>query len=206
MKNILSKIFSSKTDLNSKEKYFLEITNRTKVSKLFKVFSNFSDLSEIRYVGGCVRNFLKSKKIDDIDIATIFSPDQIKIKLSGSNFRVIDTGIEHGSVTVVANNKKFELTTLRKDLKTDGRHADIEIIDNWQEDSKRRDFTINAIYLNKKGNITYNDKPNFDIYTKFLYWLNSDYNDNEDEEINVTNLVYKKNAGGYSHGVLQSFN
>lgn len=62
------------------------------------------------------------------------------------------------------------------------------------------------IYLNKKGNITYNDKPNFDIYTKFLYWLNSDYNDNENEEINVTNLVYKKNAGGYSHGVLQSLN
>ncbi len=105
------------------------------------------------FVGGCVRNFLKSKKIDDIDIATIFSPDQIKIKLSRSNFRVIDTGIEHGSVTVVANNKKFELTTLRKDLNTDGRHADIEIIDNWQEDSKRRDFTINAIYLNKKGKI-----------------------------------------------------
>ena len=68
-------------------------------------------------------------------------------------FKIIDTGIEHGSVTVVTDNKKFELTTLRKDLKTDGRHAEIETIYDWKEDSKRRDFTINAIYLNKKGKI-----------------------------------------------------
>ena len=70
-----------------------------------------------------------------------------------SSFKIIDTGIVHGSVTVILNDKKFELTTLRKDLKTDGRHAEIETIDDWREDSKRRDFTINAIYLNKKGKI-----------------------------------------------------
>ena len=105
------------------------------------------------FVGGCVRNYLQSKKIEDIDIATIFTPDEIKKKLQNSKFKIIDTGVEHGSVTVISENNKFELTTLRRDIRTDGRHAEIETIDNWKEDSKRRDFTINAIYLNKKGKI-----------------------------------------------------
>ena len=70
-----------------------------------------------------------------------------------SNFKVINTGLDHGSVTVVLDATKFELTTLRKDIKTDGRHAKIETIDDWKEDSKRRDFTINAIYLNKRGKL-----------------------------------------------------
>ena len=105
------------------------------------------------FVCGCVRNHLLSKKIDDIDIATIFTPNQIKKKLQNSNFKIIDTGLEHGSVTIISKEKKFELTTLRKDIKTDGRHAEIETIDSWREDSKRRDFTINAIYLSKKGKI-----------------------------------------------------
>ena len=105
------------------------------------------------FVGGCVRNYLQSKKITDIDMATIFSPDELKKKLQNSKFKVIDTGLEHGSVTVVFDHNKFELTTLRKDIKTDGRHAEIKTIGDWKEDSKRRDFTINAIYLSKKGKI-----------------------------------------------------
>ena len=105
------------------------------------------------FVGGCVRNYLQSKKITDIDMATIFSPDELKKKLQNSKFKVIDTGLEHGSVTVVLDHNKFELTTLRKDIKTDGRHAEIKTIGDWKEDSKRRDFTINAIYLSKKGKI-----------------------------------------------------
>ena len=71
------------------------------------------------------REYLQSKKIDDIDIATIFTPDELK-KLHNSKFKIIETGLEHGSVTIVLDNKKFELTTLRKDIKTDGRHAEIE--------------------------------------------------------------------------------
>ena len=105
------------------------------------------------FVGGCVRNYLQSKKIVDIDMATILTPDEIKKKLQNSKFKVIDTGLEHGSVTIVLDQNKFELTTLRKDVKTDGRHAEIKTIDDWKEDSKRRDFTINAIYLSKKGKI-----------------------------------------------------
>ena len=110
------------------------------------------------FVGGCVRNFLQSKKIVDIDIATIFTPLEIKKKLKNTNFKVIDTGIDHGSVTVILNDKKFELTTLRKDIKTDGRHAEVKLINDWEEDSKRRDFTINAIYLNKRGKYLIHNK------------------------------------------------
>ena len=106
-----------------------------------------------RFVGGCVRKYLSNDEIDDIDIATILSSDEIKEKFKNTNFKVIDTGIKHGTVTLVSEKLKLELTTLRKDLETDGRHAEVEYIDNWQLDSERRDFTINAIYLDINGNI-----------------------------------------------------
>ncbi len=106
-----------------------------------------------RFVGGCVRKYLSSDKIDDIDIATILSTDDIKEKFKNTNFKVLDTGVRHGTVTLVSDNLKLELTTLRKDQVTDGRHAEVEYIDNWQLDSERRDFTINAIYLDINGKI-----------------------------------------------------
>ena len=136
-------------------KYFFPFYNSKDIKFLFKNLEDGEpkDKEIAMFVGGCVRNFLKSKKIDDIDIATILTPEELKKKLRHSSFKIIDTGIVHGSVTVILNDKKFELTTLRKDLKTDGRHAEIETIDDWREDSKRRDFTMNAIYLNKNGKI-----------------------------------------------------
>ena len=106
-----------------------------------------------RFVGGCVRKYLSNDEIDDIDIATILSSEEIKEKFKNTNFKVIDTGITHVTVTLVSKKFKLELTTLRKDLKTDGRHAEVEYIDNWQLDSERRDFTINAIYLDINGKI-----------------------------------------------------
>ena len=106
-----------------------------------------------RFVGGCVRKYLLNEKIDDIDIATILSSDEIKEKLKSTNFKVVDTGLKHGTVTLVSEKLKLEITTLRKDLETDGRHAKVEYIDNWQVDSERRDFTINAIYLDINGKI-----------------------------------------------------
>ena len=125
------------------------------IKKLFYILEkNEEKNSQVAmFVGGCVRKFLTDENIDDIDIATIFSPEEIKEKFQNSEFKIIDTGIEHGSVTVVINSSKFEITTLRKDVKTDGRHAEVLFIDSWQQDSKRRDFTINAIYMNKKGKI-----------------------------------------------------
>ena len=106
-----------------------------------------------RFVGGSVRKYLSGEKIDDIDVATTLTIKQIKEKLRGSEFKIIDTGVEHGSVTIVSKNHKIEITTLRQDIKTDGRHAEIKKTDNWLLDSERRDFTINSIYLDINGKI-----------------------------------------------------
>tara|TARA_B100000963_G_scaffold359304_1_gene386284 strand:+ start:11726 stop:12973 length:1248 start_codon:yes stop_codon:yes gene_type:complete len=105
------------------------------------------------FVGGCVRKFLNNEKIDDIDIATSITTSQIKEKFKNSNYNIIESGIKHGTITLIEKDLKLEITTLRKDTKTDGRHAEVEYIDNWQEDSNRRDFTINAIYLDINGKI-----------------------------------------------------
>ena len=111
------------------------------------------DVITARFVGGCVRKYLTNEKIDDIDIATVLSAEEIKEKFKDTNFKVLETGIKHGTVTLVSDNFKLELTTLRKDVKTDGRHAEVELINNWHLDSERRDFTINSIYLDINGNI-----------------------------------------------------
>ena len=145
IENLISNLYS----------YFFPFYKNEDIKLLFEKLEDGErkDKEVAMFVGGCVRNHLQSKKIEDIDIATIFTPNELKKKLQHSKFNIIDTGLKHGSVTVVSNNVKFELTTLRKDIKTDGRHAEIETIDDWKEDSKRRDFTINAIYLNKEGKL-----------------------------------------------------
>ena len=106
-----------------------------------------------RFVGGCVRKYLTNDPIDDIDIATTLNTDEIKERFKNTNFKVVDTGVEHGTVTLVSDQFKLEITTLRKDVETDGRHAQVEYINNWYLDSERRDFTINAIYLDINGKI-----------------------------------------------------
>ena len=111
------------------------------------------DIIVARFVGGCVRKYLTGDKIDDIDIATILSTDEIKEKFKKTDFKIVDTGIKHGTVTLLSDQLKLELTTLRKDIQTDGRHAEVEYINDWQLDSERRDFTINAIYMNIDGKI-----------------------------------------------------
>jgi len=119
-----------------------------------KLQEGFSvDIVTARFVGGCVRKHLINDKVDDIDIATILSTKEIEEKFKDTNFKVIKTGITHGTVTLVSKKFKLELTTLRKDVETDGRHAEVEYISDWQLDSERRDFTINAIYLDINGNI-----------------------------------------------------
>ena len=105
------------------------------------------------FVGGCVRKYMLNEKIDDIDIATTLTPDEVIKKFENSNVKVKKTGIEHGTLTLIFEDQKFEITTLRHDVSTDGRHANIEFTENWREDSKRRDFTINAIYLDQKGKV-----------------------------------------------------
>ena len=150
---------SNKITLADKIKnYFFPFYKSKDIKKLFYILEknekNKQKNSQVAmFVGGCVRNYLTNENIDDIDIASIFSPEEIKEKFKNSEFKIIDTGIDHGSVTVIINSSKFEITTLRKDIKTDGRHAEVSYIGDWQQDSMRRDFTINAIYMDKRGKI-----------------------------------------------------
>ena len=120
------------------------------------IFSYLNDIgkeSAVRFVGGCVRKVICGENIDDIDLATSFEPDEVKKRLHREDIKVVDTGISHGTVTAILNKKKFEITTLRKDVSTDGRHANVEFTSNWEEDASRRDFTINAIYADIEGRI-----------------------------------------------------
>ena len=120
------------------------------------IFSHLNEIgkeSKVRFVGGCVRKSLCGESVDDIDLATSLEPHEVKKKLTKGNIKVIDTGISHGTVTAILNQKKFEITTLRKDVSTDGRHANVQFTLNWEQDAKRRDFTINAIYADIEGRI-----------------------------------------------------
>ena len=94
-----------------------------------------TDTVTARFVGGCVRKYLSNNKIDDIDIATTLSAEEIKEKFKNTKFNVVETGIKHGTVTLVTEKFNLEITTLRKDVETDGRHAEVEYIDDWQLDS-----------------------------------------------------------------------
>ena len=126
-----------------------------KLKLVFKTLHEGSppDTVVARFVGGCVRKYLTNNAIDDIDIATILTTSEIKEKFKNTDFKVIDTGIKHGTLTLLSEQLRLELTTLRKDVQTDGRHAEVEYISDWQLDSERRDFTINSIYLDINGNI-----------------------------------------------------
>ena len=131
----------------------MNIKKETEVEKIFKAISSFSPNSEIRYVGGCVRNIINKEKVDDIDLAVNLNPANVCEALKKENIKYYESGIQHGTITALINNIKFEITSLRKDIETDGRHAKIEFSNNWKEDASRRDFTINSIYADIEGNL-----------------------------------------------------
>lgn len=106
-----------------------------------------------RFVGGCVRNTLMGREVDDIDIATQLTPDRVTEVAKAAGFAAHPTGIEHGTVTVVVNHKPFEVTTLRRDVSTDGRRATVAFTESWEEDAQRRDFRLNALYADASGAI-----------------------------------------------------
>ena len=153
MKALLKKIFQNKKISSGKDLKFLDLKNNKGVNKIFGAINNYNETSEIRYVGGCVRKILNDEKTDDIDLATNLTPDQVKQCLDKNQIKFFETGIEHGTITAVIDDQNFEITTLRKDVKTDGRHAVVEYTTNWKEDSLRRDFSINSIYSDLDGNL-----------------------------------------------------
>ena len=136
---------------SDKSTKFLENIKEARI--IFSYLNDFGQENKVRFVGGCVRKAILGENIDDIDLATSLEPNEVKKKLSKENIKIIDTGTSHGTITVILNKKKFEITTLRKDIITDGRHAKVEFTNNWEEDANRRDFTINAIYADIEGRI-----------------------------------------------------
>lgn len=106
-----------------------------------------------RFVGGCVRNAVLGRPIDDIDVAVSKPPETVMRALEAASFRVVPTGLKHGTVTAIVAGKPFELTTLRRDVETDGRRAVVAFTDDWLEDARRRDFTFNALYADRDGTL-----------------------------------------------------
>jgi poly(A) polymerase len=106
-----------------------------------------------RFVGGCVRNALLRQPVSDIDIATPLTPDAVSKALTAAGLKAIPTGIDHGTITGVAQGKPFEITTLRRDVETDGRRAVVAFTTDWAEDAQRRDFRLNALYADPAGQV-----------------------------------------------------
>jgi poly(A) polymerase len=119
------------------------------VRKIFRILGGGS----VRFVGGCVRNAVLGEVIGDIDLATTHTPQYVTDRLSKNGIKTIPTGIQHGTVTAVIKGRSFEITTLRIDKKSDGRHAEVEFSEDWYADACRRDFTINALYADLDGKI-----------------------------------------------------
>ncbi len=153
LKKIISKTDRSLFKKFGSDKSLKLLENMKEARTIFSYLNEIGEESKVRFVGGCVRKSLCGEHIDDIDLATSLEPNEVKKKLDKNDVKVMDTGISYGTVTAIVNKKKFEITTLRKDVSTDGRHARVEFTRNWEQDASRRDFTINAIYADLDGRI-----------------------------------------------------
>ncbi len=153
MKNFFNKIFSSSKNLYSFRNNIKKLSITTPVKKIFEAINSHTSESEIRYVGGCLRKILNNEKVDDIDLATNLNPIEISEILKKNKINFYESGIEHGTITAILDDHKFEITSLREDIFTDGRHAKVKFSKDWKKDAARRDFTINSIYADLDGNI-----------------------------------------------------
>lgn len=121
------------------------------LQNLFQLLNHSGE--EARVVGGAVRNSLLGTSVGDIDVATSWNPQEVVSQARDAGYKAIPTGIEHGTVTVVINGSAFEVTSLRADIETDGRHATVVFGKDWKVDALRRDFTINALYATADGKV-----------------------------------------------------
>jgi len=153
MKSFLDTIFFRSNNLDHIGQQIKDLTKKTPVRKIFKAINSYSNESEIRYVGGCIRKIINKEKIDDIDLATNLDPFKVCEVLKKNNIDYYESGVEHGTITALIDGYKFEITSLREDISTDGRHAKVKFSQNWKEDASRRDFTINSIYSDCDGNL-----------------------------------------------------
>ena len=153
MKSYLDKFFFRSNNLDYISQNIKKLTKETPAKRIFDCINSYSEQSEIRYVGGCIRKIIKKEKIDDIDLATNLKPNEVCDVLKKNNIDYYESGIAHGTITAIIDGYKFEITTLRKDILSDGRHAKVEFSKDWKEDASRRDFTINSIYSDAEGNL-----------------------------------------------------
>jgi poly(A) polymerase len=121
------------------------------VQRVFSLLN--ADGGEGRIVGGAVRNALMGLPISDVDFATTNLPQEVMARAQAAGIKAVPTGMDHGTVTLVLDGRGFEVTTLRRDVETDGRHAQVAFGTDWQVDAERRDFTINALYAKQDGSV-----------------------------------------------------
>lgn len=140
----LRELFESKEE-------FLDIPLTPALKKLDNIFTRGGH--EVRIVGGAVRDILLSKEPKDIDLASDATPVEMQKMLDSAGVKHIPTGIEHGTITAVINGEDFEITTLRADVETDGRHAEVEFVRSWEQDALRRDLTYNAMSVDFQGRL-----------------------------------------------------
>ena len=153
MKSLIDKFFFRQNNLDPISNRIKDISKKIPVSKIFNAINSYSTSSELRYVGGCIRKIIQKEIVDDIDLATNLNPTQVCDALKNNNINYYETGIDHGTITAVIKDYKFEITSLREDVSTDGRHAEVKFSKDWKEDAARRDFTINSIYSDSEGNL-----------------------------------------------------
>ncbi len=153
MKYFLDKLFFRSNNLDYVSFGIQNLISNTPVKRIFDIIHSTSDESEIRFVGGCIRKIINKEKVDDIDLATNLEPHEVCEALKKNKINYFKTGIDHGTITAVVDEFKFEITTLREDISTDGRHANVKFSKDWKKDAARRDFTINSIYSDKEGNL-----------------------------------------------------
>ncbi|PHR94117.1 MAG: hypothetical protein COA69_00540 [Robiginitomaculum sp.] len=123
--------------------------NAKPAQRVFAALGN----DEVRFVGGCVRNAILGAPVTDFDMATRLEPQAVIEALKAANIAVHETGLAHGTITAVAGDTVFEITSLRRDVSTDGRRATVEFTTDWDEDAQRRDFTMNALYADHDGKV-----------------------------------------------------
>lgn len=133
-----------------RDKSWLE---QPQVQKIYAVLNEGAGEPQALFVGGCVRNAVLGAPMSDVDLCTKYTPDIVTDMLEKADVKVIPTGIDHGTVTAIVDKRPFEITTLRKDIETDGRHAQVVFSDKWEEDASRRDFTMNTLLCDIEGNV-----------------------------------------------------
>ena len=217
MIDLINKFFSFSKHLNGKPSSFKELKKKKEIKKLFLAIENYSEDSEIRYVGGCVRKILNNEIVDDIDFAVNLKPEECSAALKENNIKFFEIGISHGTIIAVIDSYKFEITSLRKDLITDGRHAKVAFTSDWQEDASRRDFTINAIFSDIHGNLydPFDGKKDLEIgkikfigdadkrikedYLRILRYIRFFLNYSKTEHNDKIRKIIKQNLNGISN-------